>query len=174
MAARGAVVSYGTIREWGLHFGRRFANALKRRRRRPGNKRLLDEVFGRIRGKQHNFWCAVDHDGKVLDILVQSRGSAKAAKQIFRKLLKDLQYVPRVIVADKLKSYAAAKRDILPGVEHRQSRFRNNRAEVSHQLTRQRGQQMQRFKSAHHTQRFLYTQPDPQTLPASLPPRDHH
>jgi len=87
----------------------------------------------------------------------QSRRNAAAATRFFRKLLKDLQYVPRVIVTDKLKSYAAAKREILPGVEHRQSRYLNNRAEVSHQPTRRRERQMQRFKSARHAQRFLST-----------------
>ena len=88
---------------------------------------------------------------------MQRRRSARAAKRFFRKLLKRLQHVPRVIVTDKLKSYAAAKRDILPGVEHRQSRYLNNRAEVSHQPTRRRERQMQRFKSARHAQRFLST-----------------
>ncbi len=78
-----------------------------------------------------------------------------AATRFFRKLLKGLQYVPRVIVTDKLKSYAAAKREILPKVEHRQSRYLNNRAEVSHQPTRRRERQMMRFKSARHAQRFL-------------------
>jgi putative transposase len=112
-------------------------------------------VFVRIRGKQHYLWRAVDQDGNVLGILVQSRRSAKAVKRFFRKLLKGLQYVPRVIVTDKLRSYAAAKRDILPEVEHRQSRHLNNRTEVSHQPTRRRERQMQRFKSACHAQRFL-------------------
>jgi len=93
----------------------------------------------------------------VLDILVQSRRNAKAAKRFFRKLLKGLQYTPRVIVTDKLKSYAAAKRDILPSVEHRQSRYLNNRAEVSHQPTRRRERQMQGFKSARQAQCFLST-----------------
>ena len=79
----------------------------------------------------------------------------KAAKRFFRKLLKGLQYVPRVLVTDQLRSYAAAKREILPGVEHRQSRYLNNRAEVSHQPTRRRERQMQQFKSARHAQRFL-------------------
>ncbi len=86
----------------------------------------------------------------MLDILVQSRRSAKAAKRFFRKLLRSLQYVPRVIVTDKLRSYAAVKCEVLPGVEHRQSRYLNNRAEVSHQPTRRRERQMQRFKSARH------------------------
>jgi putative transposase len=127
----------------------------KRRRPRPGDKWFLDEVFVRIQGKLHYLWRAVDQDGHVLDILVQSRRSARAAKRFFRKLLKGLQYVPRVIVTDKLRSYAAAKRQIMPGVEHRQSRYLNNRAEVSHQPTRRRERQMQRFKSARHAQRFL-------------------
>lgn len=91
----------------------------------------------------------------MLDVLVQSWRNAKAAERFFRKLLKGLQYVPRVIVTDKLKSHAAAKREILPRVEHRQSRYLNNRAEVSHQPTRRRERQMQRFTSARHAQRFL-------------------
>ena len=157
LAARGVVVSYESIRDWSLRFGRLFANALKRRRPRPGDKWFLDEVYLRFGGKQHYLWRAVDQDGHVLDILVQSRRSAKAAKRFFRKLLRGLQYVPRVIVTDKLKSYAAAKREILPHTEHRQSRYLNNRAEVSHQPTRRRERQMQRFKSARHAQRFLST-----------------
>ena len=132
-----------------------FCSAQPHRPPRPGDKWFLDEVFLRIRGKQHYLWRAVDQDGHVLDILVQSRRNAKAAQRFFRKLLKGLQYVPRVIVTDKLRSYAAAKRKILPGVEHRQSRYLNNRAEVSHQPTRRRERQMQRFKSARQAQRFL-------------------
>jgi len=155
LTACGVVVSYETIHEWGLRFGRLFASALKRRRPKPGDKWFMDEVFIRIQGKLHYLWRAVDQNGVVLDILVQSRRSARAAKRFFRKLLKGLQYVPRVIVTDKLRSYAAAKREILPGVEHRQSRYLNNRAEMSHQPIRRRERQMQRFKSAHHAQRFL-------------------
>ena len=157
LAARGIVVSYESIREWGLRFGRIFANRLKRRRPQPGDKWYMDEVFIRIRGKQHYLWRAVDQQGNVLGILVQSRRSATVAKRFFRKLLKGLRYVPRVIVTDKLKSYVAAKRKILPGVEHRQGRYLNNRAEISHQPTRRRERQMQRFKSARHAQRFLST-----------------
>ena len=111
--------------------------------------------FSRIRGKKHSLWRAVDQDGNVLDILVQSRRNKKAAKRFFRKLLKGLQYVPRVIITDKLKSYGAAKREILPGVEHRQHKGLNNRAENSHQPTRLREKKMRRFKSAKHAQRFL-------------------
>ena len=115
----------------------------------------MDEVFIRVRGKQHYLWRAVDQDGHVLDILVQSRRSAKAAERFFRKRLKGSQYVPRVLVTDKLRSCAAAKREVLPSVGRRQSRYLNNRAEVSHQPTRRRERQMQRFKSARHAQRFL-------------------
>jgi putative transposase len=157
LASRGIVVSYESIRDWGLRFGRMFANTLRRRRPRPGDKWFLDEVFNRIRGEQHYLWRAVDQEGHLLDVLVQSRRSAKAAKRFFRKLLRGLQYIPRVIVTDKLKSYAAAKREIMPSVEHRQSQYLNNRAEVSHQHTRRRERQMQRFKSSRQAQRFLST-----------------
>ena len=157
LAARGVVVSCESIREWGLRFGRLFTNRLKRRRPTPGDKWHLDEVFIRIRGKQHYSWRAIDQDGHVLDILVQSRRSTKAALRFFRKLPGSLQHVPRVIVTDKLKSYAAAKRRTLPGVERRQSRCLNNRIEVSHQPTRRQERQMQRFESPRHAQRLLST-----------------
>ena len=112
-------------------------------------------MFIRIRGVRHYLWRAVDETGVVLDILVQRRRNAKAAKRFFRKLLKGLGFVPRAIVTDKLKSYGAAKREILPGVEHWQSRYLNNRAENSHQPTRRRERQMQRFRTPGQAQRFL-------------------
>jgi putative transposase len=115
----------------------------------------LDEVSLTINGERHYLWRAVDQDGNVLAILVQSRRHKHAAKKFFRKLLKGLKYVPRVIITDQLKSYGAAKREMLPGVEHRQPRYLNNRAENSHQPTRQRERYMQRFKSPGHAQRFL-------------------
>jgi putative transposase len=112
-------------------------------------------VYLKINGKTHDLWRAVDQDGTVLDILVQSRRNKQAAKRFFRKRLKELQYVPRVIITDTLKSYGAAKRDILPGVEHRQHKGLNNRAENSHQPTRLREKKMRHFKSARQAQRFL-------------------
>jgi len=115
----------------------------------------MDEVFIRIQGVQHYLWRAVDQDGVVLDILVQERRDGSAAKRFFRRLLKGLQYEPRVIVTDKLRSYGVAQRHLLPGVEHRQSRYLNNRAENSHRPTRRREWQMQRFKSTSQTQDFL-------------------
>jgi putative transposase len=112
-------------------------------------------MFVRINGKDHYLWRAVDQDGNVLDILIQSRRNKKAAKRFFRKLLKGLQYVPRVIITDKLKSYSAAKAEIMPGVEHRQHKGLNNRAENSHQPTRVREKVRRRYKSAGQAQRFL-------------------
>jgi len=155
LAQRGIVVSYETVRQWCLKFGQTYANELRRRHPHCGDKWHLDEVFLTIRSERQYLWRAVDQDGNVLDILVQSRRNKHAAKRFFRKLLKELQYVPRVIITDKLKSYAAAKREILPGVEHRQHKGLNNRAENSHQPTRLREKKMRRFKSAKQAQRFL-------------------
>ncbi len=155
LAERGIIVSYETIRQWSRKFGQTYANQLRRRRARPGDKWFLDEVFLKINGKQHYLWRAVDQDGNVLDILVQSRRTKAAAKKFFRKLLKGCQYVPRVMITDKLGSYEAARKEVMPGVEHRRHRRLNNRAENSHQPTRQRERTMRRFKSPGHAQRFL-------------------
>jgi len=155
LAMRGVFLSYETVREWCLKFGQPYANGLRHRSPRPGDRWHLDEVFLKINGRLHYLWRAVDQDGDVLDILVQSRRDKKAAKKFFRKLLKRLRYVPRVIITDKLKSYSAAKAEVMPGVEHLQQKYRNNRAENSHQPTRLREQLMRRFKSAGHAQRFL-------------------
>jgi putative transposase len=155
MLERGVVVSYETIRRWCAKFGQAYANQLCRRRSRPGDKWHLDEVFIKINGTLHYLWRAVDQHGNVLDVLVQSRRNGNAAKRFFRKLLKGLQYVPRVIVTDKLTSYSVAHREMLASVEHRRSKYLNNRAENSHQPTRQREHAMKRFASARHAQRFL-------------------
>jgi putative transposase len=152
---RGVSLSYETVREWCRKFGQTYANGLRRRSPRPGDRWHLDEVFLKINGQLHYLWRAVDQDGDVLDILVQSRRDKKAAKNFFRKLLKGLRYAPRVIITDKLKSYSAAKAEVLSGVEHCQQKYQNNRAENSHQPTRLRERVMRRFKSAGHAQRFL-------------------
>jgi putative transposase len=158
MAARGIGLTYETIRQWCRTFGQQYANQLRRQRGQTGDKWHLDEVFLTIKGKQHYLWRAVDQHGNVLDILVQSRRNKQAAKKFFRKLLKGCQYVPRVLITDKLGSYAAAKQEMLPRVEHRQHKRLNNRAENSHQPTRQRERTMRRFKSPGHAQRFLAAQ----------------
>ena len=155
MLARGVVVSHESIRRWCEKFGQAYANGLRRRRARPGDKWHLDEVFVKINGTIHYLWRAVDQDGNVLDVLVQSRRNGEAAKRFFGKLLKGLQYVPRVLVTDKLASYGVAHRELMPSVTHRQSKYLNNRAENSHQPTRQRERAMKRFKSARHAQQFL-------------------
>jgi putative transposase len=120
LAARGIVVSHETIRQWGLKFGQAFANQIRRRLPRAGDKWHLDEVAVEIAGVKHWLWRAVDQDGMVLDILIQSRRDTQAAKRLLRKLLKRQCRAPRVMITDKLASYGAAKRKIMPGVEHRQ------------------------------------------------------
>src|SRR5829696_5625388 len=153
LAERGVRVTDETIRQWFRKFGQGYANALRRRRPRPGDTWHLDEVFIAINGQQQYLWRAVDREGNVLDILVQSRRNKAAARKFFRRLLKDLAYVPRVIITDKLASYGAARREVLPTVEHRQHKRLNNRAENSHQPTRERERRMRRFKSPGHAQR---------------------
>ncbi len=144
-----------TVRQWCLKFGQEFADELRRRAPRRGDKWHLDEVSLSINGRRYYLWRAVDQDGYRLGILVQPRRDQRAAKRFFRKLLKDLRYVPRVIITDQLKSYEAARNELMPSVEHRQHQGLNNRAALSHQPTRQRERQMRRFKSPGHAQRFL-------------------
>src|SRR5918997_5479258 len=155
LAARGIIVSHETIRQWALKFGQDFANQIRRRLPRAGDKWHLDEVAIKIAGKKHWVWRAVDQDGIVLDILVQSQRDKRAAKRLLRKLLKRQCRAPRVMVTDKLASYGAAKRELMPGVEHRKHKGLNNRAENSHQPTRRRERQMKRVKSAGPAQPFL-------------------
>jgi putative transposase len=155
LCTRGVSVTYEAIRKWCRTFGQQYAHALRRRRPRPGDTWHLDAVFLPINGARHSRWRAVDQDGHVLDMLVQSRRNKKAAQKFFRTLLKGLTSVPRVIITDTLTSYGAAKRESLPGVGHRQHRSLHNRAENSHQPTRQRERRMQGGKSPGHAQRFL-------------------
>ena len=155
LAERGIVVSHETVRQWALKFGQGFANRIRRRLPRAGDEWHLDEVQIEIAGKKHWPWRAVDRDGLVLDVLVQSRRDKRAAKRLLRELLKRQGRPPRVMVTDKLASYPAAKQELLPGVEHRRHKGLNNRAENSHQPTRRRERQMKRFKSARQAQRFL-------------------
>ena len=155
LAARGLIVTHETVRQWCLKFGQDFANELRHRAPRCGDKWHLDEVYLSINGRWYYLWRAVDQDGYVLDILVQPRRDPRAAQRFFRKLLKGLRYAPRVIITDKLKSDEAARKELMPGVEHRPHQGLNNRAELSHQPTRQREWPMRRFKSPGHAQRFL-------------------
>ena len=158
LAQRGITVSYEAIRLWCLKFGPEYARGLKRRQGRLGDTWHLDEVFVTIRGQRQYLWRAVDQDGDVLDILVQPRRDRRAAKRFFRKLLKGQGRVPGRLVTDKLRSYAAAHREVMPSVAHCTDQYANNRAEVSHEPTRQRERQMRRFKSSGQAQRFLTVQ----------------
>jgi putative transposase len=145
---RGIVVSSETIRRWCAKFGAQYANSLRRRRPRPGDEWYLDEVFITINGERKYLWRAVDQDGMVLDVLVQNRRDKAAARRFFRQLIKENGSVPRVVVTDKLRSYGAAHREVMPPVEHRSHKGPNNRAENSHQPTRQRERAMKGFRSA--------------------------
>src|SRR3954467_5470689 len=155
LAARGILVSHETVRQWALKFGQVFANQIRRRLPRAGDKWHLDEVVITIAGQKHWLWRAVDQDGLVLDVLVPSRRDQRAAKRLLRKLLRKQGQPPRVLITDKLASYPAAKKELMPGVEHRRHKGLNNRAENSHQPTRRRERQMKRFKSPGQAQRFL-------------------
>ena len=155
LAERGVTVTYESIRQWCLTFGLDYARRLRRRRGRMGDTWHLDEVFVKIQGRQQYLWRAVDEDGDAIDVLVQSRRNRLAALRFFRKLLKGQGCVPRRLITDKLRSYPAACRTVMPSVVHCTDRYANNRAEVSHQPTRERERQMRRFTSAAHAQRFL-------------------
>jgi putative transposase len=155
LAERGITVTHESIRQWGLMFGADFARKLRQRRPMPGDTWHLDEVFLRISGVRHYLWRAVDQHGVVLDILVQGRRNETAAKRFFKRLLAGLKYKPKRIVTGGLPSYGAAKREVLPDVRHRTSRYLNNRPENSNRPTRSWERQMQRFTSPRQAQRFL-------------------
>ncbi|WP_033329684.1 IS6 family transposase [Streptomyces yerevanensis] len=155
MLERGVVVSYETARRWCAKFGPAYAREVRRRRPRPGDQWHLDEVFITTNGEQKYLWRAVDQDGNVLDILVQNRRDTAAARRFFRRLPKNTGAVPRVVVTDRLRSYGAAHREVMPSIEHRSHKGLNNRAENSHQPTRQRERAMKGFRSTGAAQRFL-------------------
>jgi putative transposase len=155
LAARGITVSYETIRNWCLKFGQQYCNQIRENRGQLGDIWFLDEVFIKINGVLHYLWRAVDQDGDEIDILVQKRKDKSAAMQFFIKLLKGQQVPPIKIVTDKLKSYSAARRKLMPSAEHFTKQYENNRCKLSHQPSRQQERQMRRFKSQGHAQRFL-------------------
>ena len=154
LAERGIIVSYETIRRWAIHFGPRVAADLRRRRPKPHSTWHHDEVYLKINGRMVYLWRAVDAEGEVLDVLIQSRRNKRAALKLMRKLLKKYAFVPDRLVTDDLRSYAAAVRDLGLTLRHDRGRWRNNRAENSHQPTRRRERKMQGFKSAGSAQRF--------------------
>jgi putative transposase len=155
LAERGIGVIHEGVRQWCRKFGADFARKLRQRRPKPGDTWHLDEVFLKIGGKLHYLWRAVDQDGVVLDILVQSLRNATAAKRFFKRLLAGLKHRPRRPVTDGLRSYGVAHCEVMPEVKHRASRYLNNRAENPHRPTQRRERQLQRFKSPAQAQRFL-------------------
>ena len=155
LAQRGIVMSYESVRRRCLKFGPGYRRGLKRREGRLGDIWHVDEVFIPINGELHYLWRAVDQAGDVIDILLQSRRNARAAKCFFKKALKGQGAEPTLLVTDKLRSYPSAAQQVLPCAGHDTSQYANNRAELSHQVTRQRERQMRRFKSGRQAQRFL-------------------
>ena len=155
LAERGISVSYETVRRWVNHFGPKIAADLRRRRPKPHATWHLDEVYLKIDGRMVYLWRAVDAEGEVLDVLVQTRRNKQAALKLMRKLLKKYGFVPDKLVTDDLRSYRAAAGDLGIAGRHDRGRWRNNRAENSHQPTRRRERKMQGFKSVGSAQRFL-------------------
>jgi len=155
LAERGVTVSYETVRRWVNHFGPMVAADLQKRRPKPHSIWHLDEVYLKIDGRMVYLWRAVDAEGEVLDVLVQSKRNKHAALKLMRKLLKKYAFVPQRLVTDDLRSYGAAARDLRLENRHERGRWKNNRAENSHQPTRRRERKMQRFKSVGSAQKFL-------------------
>ena len=155
LAERGIMVSYETVRRWVNHFGPMVAADLRKRRPKPHTTWHLDEVYLKIDGRMVYLWRAVDAEGEVLDVLVQTRRNKRAALKLMRKLLKKYGFVPDKLVTDDLRCYAAAARDLGIAKRHERGRWRNNRAENSHQPTRRREHKMQGFKTVGSAPRFL-------------------
>src|SRR3712207_6504333 len=166
---RGILVSYETVRRWALKFGPDYARRL--RRKTPSRRDIwhLDEVVITIAGQKHWLWRAVDQEGYVLDEIVQSRRDTQAAKRLLKRLLRKQGCPPRRMITDKLGSYAAARRQVMPAVEHRSHKGLNNRAENSHLPLRRREQALQGFRSPGGLQRFTSVFSTFRTF--SFPPR---
>ena len=157
LAERGIEVSYESIRRWVTHFGPMIAADLRKRRPKPHTTWHLDEVYLKINGRMVYLWRAVDAEGEVLDVLVQEKRDKHAALKLMRKLLKKYGFVPDLMITDDLRSYGAAARELGIEKHHERGRWRNNRAENSHQPTRRRERKMQGFKSQGSAQKFLST-----------------
>jgi putative transposase len=155
LARRGVVVTHESIRLWCNKFGPLYARRLRHRHRGYGDTFFMDEVFVTIAGRRHYLWRAVDQDGDVVDVYLQTCRNVEAAKRFFRRLLRSHGTSPRKIVTDKLGSYGVARRALMPETIHSNDRYANNRAELSHQPTRARERGMRRFSSPEQAQRFL-------------------
>ena len=157
LAERGITVSRESIRLWCIKFGAIYTSRLKRKHRGYGDTFYIDEVFVKINGKQHYLWRAVDQDGDVVDVFLQTKRDGAAAKRFFKRLLRSHDSAPRKIVTDKLRSYGVAHRELMPDVIHSTEQYENNRAEQSHEASRVRERGMRKFKSVKQARRFLAT-----------------
>jgi putative transposase len=155
LAERGVVVTRESIRLWGIKFGALYAQRLKRRHRGYGDTFYIDEIFVKINGKQHYLWRAVDQDGEVVDVYLQTKRDGAAAKRFFKRLLRSHGSEPRKIVTDNLRSHGAAHRELIAETIHSTKQYENNRAEQSHEATRVRERGMRKFKSVKQAQRFV-------------------
>jgi putative transposase len=154
LAERGLEISYETVRRWVRKFGPAIARRLRQRRPRPSDRWHLDETVVRLAGDRMYLWRAVDHEGEVLDMLIQRRRDTRAALRLMRKLLKKQGFAPKLLIIDKLRSYASALRRLRLACLHEQGLRKNNRAENSHQPVRRRERKLQprsaqRFLSIH-------------------------
>jgi putative transposase len=157
LAERGVALSYETVRRWVNHFGPMIAADLRKRRLKPHGTWHLDEVYLKIDGRMVYLWRAVDAEGEVLDVLVQSKRNKHAALKLMRKLLKKYAFVPERLVTDDLRHTAPRSVSLGSSTATSDGRWMNNRAENSHQPTRRRERKMQRFKSVGSAQKFLST-----------------
>ena len=155
LAERGITVSREAIRLWCIKFGVIYSRRLQRKHRGFGDTFYIDEVFVKINGQQHYLWRAVDQDGEVVDVYLQKKRDGAAAKRFFKRLLRSHGTELRKIVTDKLRSYGAAHRELIPEVIHSTQQYENNRAEQSHEATRVRERGMRKFKSMKQAQRFV-------------------
>ncbi|PRX02082.1 UNVERIFIED_ORG: putative transposase [Martelella mediterranea] len=152
---RGIDVSYETVRRWIIRFGPQIARNLRRRQARPSDIWHLDEVVVNCAGCKFWLWRAVDQYGTVLEEILQKRRDKKAARRLLVALMKRYGFGPKRIVTDKLRSYGAAKTDVVPNLEHWSHKGLNNRAENSHLPFRKRERTMQGHRSPGSLQRFV-------------------
>lgn len=155
LAERGVIVTRESIRLWCIKFGAIYARRLRRKHGGYGDTFYIDEVFVKINRKQHYLWRAVDQDGEIVDVYLQTKRDGAAAKRFFRRLLRSHGGEPRQIVTDKLRSYPVALCETMPETIHVTDQYANNRAEQSHEPTRVRERGMRKFKSVGQAQRFV-------------------
>ena len=176
LAERGILVSYEMVRRWVNHFGPKIAADLRKRRPKPHTTWHLDEVYLKIDGRLVYLWRAVDAEGEVLDVLVQTRRNKRAALKLMRKLLKKYGFVPDKLVTDDLRSYGAAAGHLGIAKRHERGRWRNNRAENSHQPPDEGRGRCKGSRAWDPRKDFSLFMPQPTTLSTSsvISPQQEH